>query len=203
MERNYNNPNVLHSEGGVIEPSSEISEAITEVDSSESDQEVNDIPQPNELPRSGATLFSQKEFKKVRKLYSSLEGPDREFATLRYGLDGHQPHTYHEISRKMNISMTEIRECRRRALGLKEQPDTELLDGQAFLMSQLAAILPSLGRQEQQIAMRHYGLGRHEPQSVQAINKQLFNNTPFGEQRIKGFLRALFNKIYAFEDRSE
>ena len=187
---------------GRIESSSEISDAIIGVDSSEFDPEVNDISQPNEPPRSGKTLFSQKEFKKARKFYSGLEGLDREFAALRYGFDGCQPHTYHEIKAKMNISMAEIRECQRRALGLKEQPKTEPLEGQAFLMSQLAAILPSLDRQEQQIAIMYYGLGRHKRQSIQEINKQLFHNTPLGELRIKGFLQALFNKIYAFEDRS-
>ena len=202
MQRSCRNPNILDSESGAIASSSEIPDAIMGVDSSGLDQEVNDASQPNEPPRSGKTLFSQKELKKARKFYSGLEGLDRTFSALRYGFGDHQPHTYHDIKSKMNISMAEVRECQRRALGLQEQPETEPLKGQAFLLSRLEAILPGLDNQEQQMAIMHYGLGRHKC-SIQEINKQLFHNTPLGELRIKGFLQALFNKIYAFEDRSK
>lgn len=204
MQRDYNNLNALHSAGEAIEASSKTSEIITEVDSLEPNQEVDDISQPSKPPRTGKTLFSTKEFKKIRKLYGCLEGQDREFAALRYGFDDHQTHTYYEISSKMNITMTEVREIRRNLLGLaKEQPQTEPLTGQAFLLSRLLIILPDLNNQAKQIVISYYGVGRSQRQSVQEINEQLFHNTPLGEQRIRGVLQAVFNKIYAFEDRQE
>ena len=193
------------AEEKAIEPSPEILEVITEIDTAESDQEINDISQPNEFPREGKCRFSRSEFKQVRRLYGGLEGQDREFAALRYGFDTHRSHTYHEIKSKMNITMAEIREIRRGLLGLKKQPETEALSGTAFFRKRMEGILPSLGRREQQIAMLHYGdgSGQHKPLSVQEINERLFNNTPVGELRIRGFLQALFNEIYAFEDRQE
>ena len=150
--------------------------------------------------------FSQQEAETARLAYGGLIGDDKEMMALRYGFDSQVPHTYAEIgemygknekwvSSHMN-SLRLDRKSKKSKEKLKkwetESPTRE---------DKLKIILSRLGAIELQIALRHYGLSPHKTCSVQEINRQLFHNTPMGEQKIRGFIKAVEWEISHFENQ--
>ena len=151
--------------------------------------------------------FSQQEAETARLAYGGLIGDDQEMMALRYGFDGQVPHTYAEIGEMygknekwVSSHMSSLRLGYKPKKKSKEKPK-KWEEKSLSREDKLKIILSSLGAIELQIALRHYGLPPHKTCSVQEINRQLFHNTPMGEQKIRGFIKAVEWEISHFEDR--
>ena len=150
--------------------------------------------------------FSKQEAETARLAYDGLIGDDKEMMALRYGFDGQVPHTYAELGKIYGKSekwaschMSNLHPGYKPKKKSKEKPkkwEEEALSRE----DKLAIILPRLGATELQIALRHYGLPPYQACSVQEINHQLFHNTPMGEQKIRGLIKAVEWEISHFEN---
>ncbi len=70
-------------------------------------------------------------------------------------------------------------------------------------LQKLADLMYKFGPQELEMIVRLFGLGDRSPQPVAETNRQLFQATPWGGQRIRGFKRAVEARIYSSDQSTE
>ena len=168
------------------------------------DQDENDSDQFREAQRRDWTTYFELPYGDSR----------RELLALHHGFGIYQRHSSREIAPICDMSYKWVRNNLKRAAAGQLLPRGRPLEfripdeslkplfrdvdqlgiGQ---LQRLADLMYKFDPQEVAMAVRLFGLGGRSPQSTPEINRQLFQATPWGEQRIRGFKRAVETHVYS------
>jgi RNA polymerase sigma factor (sigma-70 family) len=97
--------------------------------------ELSDVIADHNSPDPGSLATDSDTRERLRLALAGLEERDRTILTLRYGLDGHPPHTLEQIGTRIGITRERVRQMEHRALARLRHPS------QAGGLSQLLADL--------------------------------------------------------------
>ena len=129
--------------------------------------------------------FNPSELVQAQAIYDQLEGQDQDLIARRFGLDGHDPHTYKEIGAMFGYSTNWARRRTRRLIA-NESADKRR--GARFKPSELVqaqTIYDQLEGQDQDLIARRFGFDGYQSHTHKEIGAVFGYSTSWAENRTR------------------